>query len=52
LPLIFVIAIDPLQKLLDIATEKGFNAKLQGRAVAEDLHQANKGRMSQPLWIF
>jgi hypothetical protein len=30
-PLLFVIAMDPLQKLLDLATEKGHLSKLRGR---------------------
>jgi hypothetical protein len=30
-PLLFVIAMDPLQKLLDLATEKGYLSRLRGR---------------------
>jgi len=30
-PFLFVIAMDPLQKLLELATEKGYLSKLRGR---------------------
>jgi retron-type reverse transcriptase len=30
-PLLFIIAMDPLQKLLELATEKGFLSRLRGR---------------------
>ena len=46
--LFFVIAIDQLEKLPGIATEKGSNAKQQGRAVADDLHHAKRGRCHNP----
>lgn len=32
-PLLFIITIDPLQKIFDLATEKGYIAKLGGRTV-------------------
>jgi hypothetical protein len=50
-PLLFVIAIDPLQKLLNLATERGIFSKIRGRTtgIRISLYADDVARFLEPI---